>query len=230
MTAAPTNSREVAALIDHTILKAEATLADVQRLCREALDHNFASVCVNPAFASQVSQLLRHSGVKTCVVAGFPLGANFAMVKDYEARMALDAGAQEIDMVIHVGALKAGDDADVRSEIESLASACHRQNAILKVIIETSLLNEEEKMRACQAARDAQADFVKTSTGFSAAGATAADVALMRRVVGPKMGVKASGGIRTLDALLQMVEAGATRIGTSNGVGLVHEAKAKFGE
>lgn len=144
--------------------------------------------------------------------------------------MALDAGAQEIDMVIHVGALKAGDDADVRSEIESLASACHRQNAILKVIIETSLLNEEEKMRACQAARDAQADFVKTSTGFSAAGATAADVALMRRVVGPKMGVKASGGIRTLDALLQMVEAGATRIGTSNGVGLVHEAKAKFGE
>lgn len=230
MTTSPTNSREVAALIDHTILKAEATLADVERLCREAQEHTFASVCVNSAFVSEVSQLLRHSGVKTCVVAGFPLGANLAVVKVYEARMALDAGAQEIDMVIHVGALKAGDDAYVRSEIESLAAACHQQNALLKVIIETSLLNDEEKTRVCQAARDARADFVKTSTGFSAAGATAADVALMRRVVGPNMGVKASGGIRTLEVLLEMVEAGASRIGTSNGVGLVQEAKAKFGE
>jgi len=228
MTAHPANSYEVAALIDHTLLKPEATRAQVERLCAEGLQHDFASVCVNSAFVAQVARLLRNSPVKTCVVVGFPLGANLSEVKVYEAEKALNQGAQEIDMVINVGTLKAGDDASVKHEIESLAAACHQHHALLKVILETSLLNEYEKVRACKAARDARADFVKTSTGFGSAGATVEDVALLRSVVGPEMGVKASGGIRTLEALLKMVEAGATRIGTSNGLGILQEAKAKF--
>jgi deoxyribose-phosphate aldolase len=225
----PTNSGDVAALIDHTLLKAEATRNDIERICAEALQYRFASVCVNSVFVHQVSEALCNSPVKTCVVVGFPLGANLPAVKLDEARVALEQGAQEIDMVIHIGALKAGDDAAVRSEIESLSRAAHERRAILKVIIETALLREEEKVRGCRAARDASADFVKTSTGFSTSGATAADVALMRREVGREMGVKASGGVRTLDDLLKMVDAGATRIGTSNGVKIVQEALAKFG-
>jgi deoxyribose-phosphate aldolase len=225
----PTNSSGVAALIDHTLLKAEATRNDIERMCREALQYRFASVCVNSVFVTQVSEALRNSAVKTCVVVGFPLGANLTGVKFDEARAALDQGAQEIDVVIHIGALKAGEDAAVRSEIEVLTRLVHERRAILKVILETALLMEEEKVRACRAARDARADFVKSSTGFSISGATIGDVELMRREVGPEMGVKASGGVRTLDDLLNMVDAGATRIGTSNGVKIMEEALAKFG-
>ncbi|HWZ23926.1 MAG TPA: deoxyribose-phosphate aldolase [Verrucomicrobiae bacterium] len=229
MSGQPTNSSSVAALIDHTLLKAEATPSDIARICREALQYRFASVCVNSVFVKQVFEALRNSPVKTCVVAGFPLGANLPQVKLDEARVALEQGAQEIDMVIHIGGLKAGDDASVRSEIEDLARLVHERGAILKVIIETALLTEEEKVRACRAAGDARADFVKTSTGFSTSGATIGDVELMRREVGREMGVKASGGVRTLDDLLNMVDAGATRIGTSNGVKIMEEALAKFG-
>lgn len=229
MSGQPTNSSGVAALIDHTLLKAEATRSDIARICKEALQYRFASVCVNSVFVRQVFEALRNSPVKTCVVVGFPLGANLPQVKLDEARVALDQGAQEVDMVIHIGGLKAGDDAAVRREIEDLTRLVHERGAILKVIIETALLTEEEKVRACRAARDARADFVKTSTGFSTSGATIGDVQLMRQEVGREMGVKASGGVRTLDDLLAMVEAGATRIGTSNGVKIMEEALAKFG-
>lgn len=223
------SSASVAALIDHTLLKAESTRSEIERICDEALQYRFASVCVNSVFVHQVSEALRNSKVKTCVVVGFPLGANLPGVKFDEARMALDQGAQEIDMVIHIGALKAGDDAAVQSEIESLSRVVHERRSILKVIIETALLTETEKVRACHATRDAGADFIKTSTGFSTSGATIADVELMRREVGSELGVKASGGVRTLDDLLAMVRAGATRIGTSNGVKIMQEASAKFG-
>jgi deoxyribose-phosphate aldolase len=219
----------VAALIDHTLLKAEATRGDIAGICREALQYRFASVCVNSVFVKEVFEAVRNSTVKTCVVVGFPLGANLPQVKLDEARVALEQGAQEIDMVIHIGGLKGGDDAAVRTEIESLTRLVHERDAILKVIIETALLTEEEKVRACRAARDARADFVKTSTGFSTSGATIGDVRLMRQEVGREMGVKASGGVRTLDDLLAMVEAGATRIGTSNGVKIMEEALTKFG-
>ncbi|MDQ1405549.1 MAG: deoxyribose-phosphate aldolase [Acidobacteriaceae bacterium] len=229
MNGQPINSAAVAALIDHTLLKAEATRNDIERMCMEALQYRFASVCVNSVFVEQVSEALRNSPVKTCVVVGFPLGANLTAVKFDEARAALDLGALEIDMVIHIGGLKAGDDAAVRSEIESLSRLIHERRAILKVIIETALLSEEEKVSACHIARNANADFVKTSTGFSTSGATVGDVELMRREVGWEMGVKASGGVRTLDDLLNMVDAGATRIGTSNGVKIMEEALAKFG-
>jgi deoxyribose-phosphate aldolase len=225
----PTNSAGVAALIDHTLLKAEASRNDIARICKEALQYRFASVCVNSVFVTQVSEALRNWPVKTCVVVGFPLGANLPAVKLDEAREAIEHGAQEIDMVIHIGGLKGGDDAAVRSEIENLSRLVHERRAILKVILETALLSEEEKVRACRAARDAGADFVKTSTGFSTSGATIGDVELMRREVGREMGVKASGGVRTLDDLLNMVGAGATRIGTSNGVKIAEEALAKFG-
>ncbi len=229
MIALPANSREAAALIDHTFLKPEATRKDIERLCNEGLQHLFAAVCVNPVFTGQVAQALRGSTVKTCVVVGFPLGANLPATKVHEARVALDQGAQEIDTVISIGALKAGFAAAVENEIASLVAAIHERRAILKVIIETALLTDDEKIRVCGLARDAGADFVKTSTGFSTGGATVTDVALMRRVVGPKMGVKASGGVRTLDYLLEMVDAGASRIGTSNGVSILHEAEKRFG-
>ena len=229
MNGQPANTGDVAALIDHTLLKAEATRNDIERICREALQYRFASVCVNSVFVNHVSEALGDSPVKTCVVVGFPLGANLPAIKLDEARMALEAGAREIDMVIHIGALKTGDDAAVRSEIESLSRLVHERRAILKVIIETALLSEEEKVRACRAAREASADFVKTSTGFSTSGASAVDVALMRREVGREIGVKASGGVRTLEDLLTMVGAGATRIGTSNGIKIMQEALAKFG-
>jgi deoxyribose-phosphate aldolase len=225
----PLTAPDIAALIDHTILKPEATRVDIARLCEEARIFGFASVCVNPVFTQEVSELLRGSRVKCCSVVGFPLGANQTAAKLFEAQSALRDGAHELDMVIHIGALKIADDHAVSADIRAVCAAAHSANAICKVIIETCLLNEEEKVRACRLAAAAGADFVKTSTGFGSAGATAADVTLMRTVVGPHIGVKASGGIRSLDELLKMVQAGATRIGSSNGTKIVEEARARFG-
>jgi deoxyribose-phosphate aldolase len=226
---APHTSQSIAALIDHTILKPEATSADIARLCQEALAVQFASVCVNPVFTPQVSQLLRGSTVKSCAVVGFPLGANQTASKLFEAQSALRDGAQELDMVIHIGALKIADDPAVSADVRAICDAAHAANALCKVIIETCLLTPEEKERACRLAVAAGADFVKTSTGFGSAGAAVEDVALMRRAVGPHIGVKASGGIRTLDDFLKMLQAGATRIGSSNGTKIIEEARARFG-
>jgi deoxyribose-phosphate aldolase len=225
----PHTARSIAALIDHTILKPEATRDDIARLCQEARTFGFASVCVNPVFTTHVSELLRGSEVKSCAVVGFPLGANQTAAKLFEAQSALRDGAHELDMVIHIGALKIADDQAVSADIRAICDAAHFAKAICKVIIETCLLNEEEKVRACRLAATAGADFVKTSTGFSSAGATAADVTLMRTVIGPNIGVKASGGIRTLDELLKMLDAGANRIGSSNGTKIIEEARARFG-
>jgi len=230
MTISLTSARDVAGLIDHTILKPEATRQDVERVCKEALEHQFASVCVNPVFVPLAAEMLGGSKVKNCAVIGFPLGANLSASKVEEARAALAAGAKELDMVIHAGGLKAGDNDAVQADIRGVVQAAHAGGAICKVIIETCLLTDEEKERACRIACEAGADFVKTSTGFNTGGATLADVALMRRVVGPVVGVKASGGVRTLDDLLKMVEAGATRIGTSGGVKIVQEARIRFGK
>jgi deoxyribose-phosphate aldolase len=213
----------IAALIDHTILKPEATAADVERLCSEALIHKFAAVCINPVFVSTAAVLLRGSSVKVCAVVGFPLGANLTATKLAEAQSALRDGAQELDMVINIGALKSAQNETVSADIRAITDAAHAANAICKVIIETALLSEEEKVRACRLAATANADFVKTSTGFNTAGATAEDIALMRTVVGPHIGVKASGGIRTLADLQKMTVAGATRIGTSNGLKILQE-------
>ena len=214
----------LAALIDHTILRPDATADEIRQVCAEARHYGFASVCVNPARVALATAELRGSGVKVCSVAGFPLGATPTSAKLHEAESALREGAQEIDMVIHVGALKDRDYQAVKSDIESLAQLCHGGGARLKVIIETCLLDDAEKVAACALAKMAGADFVKTSTGFSKAGATAADVALMRRVVGPEMGVKAAGGIRTLADLRAMVDAGATRIGASASVKIMEAA------
>jgi deoxyribose-phosphate aldolase len=211
----------VAALIDHTILKPEATADEVRRVCREAREFCFASVCVNPYWTPLVAAELKGAPVKVCTVAGFPLGATSTAAKVCEAEVAIRAGANEIDMVMNIGALKSGDLVTVRNDIHAVAQACHNGGAELKVIIETALLDEAEKIMACTLAKVAGADFVKTSTGFSKSGATAADIALMRRVVGPEMGVKASGGIRTLDDLKAMTAAGATRIGASASVKIV---------
>lgn len=229
MSSVPKTSRQVAALIDHTLLKPEVTRKDIDRICGEAILRRFASVCVNPVFVPRVAAKLRDTPIKTCAVIGFPLGANLTATKVAEARTAIREGAQELDMVIHVGALKAGDDELVAADIHAVVAAAHAGKAICKVIIETCLLVEEEKERASRIAVDAGADFVKTSTGFSSGGATVGDVALIRRVVGPKIGVKASGGVRSLEDLLKMVQAGATRIGTSSGVKLVEEARTRFG-
>ena len=212
-------------LIDHTILRPDATQADIERLCREARQFKFYSVCVNPTWVSLARRLLDGSGVKVCCVAGFPLGAQLPETKVMEACAAIRQGATEIDMVINVGALKSGDDALVLRDICSVVEACRGGSAKCKVILETSLLTNEEKGRACKLAVKAHADFVKTSTGFSTGGATVEDVALMSRIVRAKrLGVKASGGIRTLADLRRMVQAGATRIGTSNGIKILQEA------
>jgi len=223
------DSKAIAALIDHTSLKPEVTRADIERLCKEALQLKFASACVNPVFLPFVAALLHGSTIKACAVVGFPLGANLTAIKVAEAQAAIHDGASEIDMVIHIGALKIGLDDSVSSDIRAVCDAAHDADAICKVIIETCLLTQEEKHRACRLAVAAGADFVKTSTGFGSAGATVADVALMRQIVGPDLGVKASGGIRTLDDLLKMVDAGASRIGSSNGVKIVEEARTRFG-
>ncbi|MCQ2815525.1 MAG: deoxyribose-phosphate aldolase [Bacilli bacterium] len=206
-------------LIDHTLLKQDATPEMIVKLCEEAKEFDFMSVCVNPSYVPLASSLLLNTDVKVCTVIGFPLGMNFTRTKIDEARLAIDQGADEIDMVINAGMLKAGHDDYVEQEIRMLKDVAGEK--ILKVIIETCLLTDEEKVRACLAAKNAGADFVKTSTGFSTGGATVHDVELMRKTVGPNMGVKASGGVRTHEDLLNMVKAGASRIGTSNGTKII---------
>ena len=217
----------VATMIDHTLLKPDATRSDIQALCREAAEFSFASVCVNPTWVAECARLLRGTPVKVCSVVGFPLGATTADTKHYETRRAIFDGAQEIDMVINVGALKSGDWRLVERDIEAVTSPCREAGAVSKVIIEAALLTSEEKVTACTIAKAAAADFVKTSTGFGPGGATADDVALMRRVVGDEMGVKAAGGVRDLEGLKAMVAAGATRIGASAGVRIVQESRGE---
>jgi deoxyribose-phosphate aldolase len=214
----------LAGLIDHTLLRPEASRDDIVRLCEEAVRLGFAAVCVNPWYVPLAAEHTRGSAVKVCTVVGFPLGATLPRVKLFEAAEAIKLGAQEIDMVQNVGALKSGQDDLVEADIRGVVQAAHRGGAVCKVILETALLTPEEKVRAALAARRAGADFLKTSTGFSSAGATAEDVALLRAAVGPGMGIKASGGIRTLAELRQMVAAGATRIGASAGVRILREA------
>lgn len=214
-----------ASLIDHTLLKPEASEADIRRLCDEAEQFGFASVCVNPSWVKQASTFLRGTGVPVCTVIGFPLGATLPDVKAYEARRAIFNGAREVDMVINVGALKSGDDCAVEDDIRAVAEAAHENGVLCKVIIETALLTDEEKVRACLAAKNAGADFVKTSTGFSKGGATVHDISLMRRTVGSALGVKASGGVKGIDDARAMFEAGATRIGASVGVKIAQEAE-----
>jgi len=216
----------IAALIDHTILKADATRAEIVKVCREARQYNFASVCVNSYWVPLVRAELAGSPVKVCTVVGFPLGAASTEAKVAETAAAVRDGAQEIDMVINIGALRSGDQDAVRSDIEQVVRSSHQGRSIVKVIIETALLNDEEKVLASKLAKQAGADFVKTSTGFSTGGATVHDVALMRNAVGPVMGVKASGGVRTLEDLRAMTAAGATRIGASASVKIVEATAA----
>jgi deoxyribose-phosphate aldolase len=213
-----------ASLIDHTLLKPEASEADIRKLCDEAAEFGFASVCVNPGWVKRASEFLRGSGVPVCTVIGFPLGATLPDVKAYEARRSIFNGAKEVDMVINIGALKSGDDCAVEDDIRAVADAAHENGVLCKVIIETALLTDEEKVRACLAAKNAGADFVKTSTGFSKGGATVNDIALMRRTVGNALGVKASGGVKGIEDARAMFEAGATRIGASVGVKIAQEA------
>ena len=211
--------RALAAMIDHTILRPDATEAQVRRCCDEALLHGFRSVCVNPIHAALVAEALAGSAVRTCAVVGFPFGASTTRAKATETAIAVSDGASEIDMVIAIGALKEGRHDYVRDDIAGLRAAC--PDAVLKVIIETCLLDDEEKRFACRLAKSAGADFVKTSTGYSTGGATVADVALMRAEVGPDLGVKASGGVRSLADAQAMIAAGATRIGASSGIAIV---------
>ena len=215
----------VAAMIDHTLLKPDASLAEVETLCREAAQFGFATVCVNPTWVAACARLLKGTAVKVTSVVGFPLGATTPDVKNYETRRALFDGAGEIDMVINVGALKSGDLRMVERDIEAVAGPCREAGAVSKVIIEAALLTDDEKVTACTLAKAAGADYVKTSTGFGPGGATVADVALMRRVVGDQMGVKAAGGVRDLESVKAMVAAGATRIGASAGVRIVQESR-----
>jgi deoxyribose-phosphate aldolase len=214
-------------LIDHTILKPEATRDDVLRVCQEAREHGFASVCVNPCWVPVARDALAGSDVKVCTVAGFPLGATSTEAKAAETVTAIRQGAREIDMVINIGELRSGLLDRVRHDIHGVVTAAHVGHAIVKVIIETALLTDAEKVTACELAKEAGAEFVKTSTGFSTAGATVHDVELMRAAVGPEMGVKAAGGIRTLVDVRAMVAAGATRIGASAGVKILAEAAAE---
>lgn len=213
-----------AGLIDHTLLKPNASRDEIRKLCQEAVLFGFASVCINPWNVPLAAELVRGSKVKVCTVIGFPLGATLSHVKIYEAEEAIKLGAQEVDMVINVGALKSGLDDMVQADIRGVVDAAHRGGAICKVIFETSLLTVEEKVRAALASKSAGADFVKTSTGFSTGGATAEDVAIMRAIVGSEIGVKASGGVRTFDDLKKMVCAGATRIGASASVKIMEQA------
>ena len=214
----------VAAMIDHTLLKADATRKEIEALCREAAEYRFASVCVNPTWVRAAACHLRGTGVAVCTVVGFPLGATLPDVKAYETRRVILDGAGEVDMVINIGALKSGDDCAVEHDIRAVVEAAHEHGVLVKTIIETALLTDEEKVRACAAAKAAGADFVKTSTGFAKSGATVADVALMRRVVGGEMGVKAAGGVRGIEDARAMIEAGATRLGASVGVKIAQEA------
>ncbi|MBA3784595.1 MAG: deoxyribose-phosphate aldolase [Acidobacteria bacterium] len=213
-----------ASLIDHTLLKPEASESDIRKLCAEAAQFGFASVCVNPSWVKKAAEFLRGTTVPVCTVIGFPLGATLSDVKAFEARRAIFNGAREVDMVINIGALKSGDDCSVEADIRAVAEAAHENGVLCKVIIETALLTDEEKVRACLASKNAGADFVKTSTGFAKGGATVEDVALMRRVVGSNLGVKASGGVKGIEDARAMFEAGATRIGASVGVKIAQEA------
>jgi deoxyribose-phosphate aldolase len=217
---------EVAQLIDHTLLRPDATRDEIETLCREAAEHRFATVCINPTWVAHAAARLRGTGVGICSVVGFPLGATTADVKHYETRRAIFDGATEIDMVINVGALKSGDLRVVERDIEAVTGPCRVCGATSKVIIEAALLTDDEKVTACTLAKAAGADYVKTSTGFGPGGATAADVALMRRVVGADMGVKAAGGVRDYQSLKAMVAAGATRVGASAGVKIVQESRS----
>lgn len=216
-------AREVARYIDHTLLKPDATRDEILKICEEGVRYGFASVCINPIWVREAVCAMRGSGVKVCTVIGFPLGSNSPDTKAYEARRAIFDGASELDMVINVGALKSGDHDLVSRDIRGVVEVAHEVGYICKVIIETALLTDDEKVSACLIAKEAGADFVKTSTGFSSGGATAADVALMRRAVGGQMGVKASGGVRDLKQAQEMIKAGATRIGASVGVKIIQE-------
>jgi deoxyribose-phosphate aldolase len=226
--------RSIAALIDHTLLKPDASRREIVALCREAVDYGFASVCVNPAWVSLAAELTHGSGVNVCTVIGFPLGAGLTSVKMFEAEEAVKLGAQELDMVMNVGALKSGQDQRVEADIRAVVETAHRCGALCKVILETALLTGEEKVRATLAAARAGADFVKTSTGFASSGATVQDVALigttlreaMRAAVERRIGIKAAGGVRTLDDVQKLVGAGATRIGASASVRILREAHA----
>ena len=217
----------VAGMIDHTLLKPDATRGEIEKLCREAAEFHFATVCVNPAWVATAAHLLRGSGVGVCSVVGFPLGATTPDVKHYETRRAIFDGAAEIDMVINIGALKSGDLTVVERDIAAVVGPCREAGVTSKVILEVALLNDDEKIAACTLSKAAGADFVKTSTGFASGGATAADVALMRRVVGAEMGVKAAGGVRDYEGLKAMVAAGATRVGASAGVKIVQESEGR---
>lgn len=219
----------IAAYIDHTLLKQDAAAPQIDRLCAEAAQYHFASVCVNPWYVPRCVKHLQGTGVKVCTVVGFPLGATTTESKVFETLQAVRSGAEEIDMVMNVCAMKSGNTRAIEQEIQALAAAVEG-HAILKVILETCLLTEEEKILACQIAKRAGADFVKTSTGFSTGGATVADVALMRRTVGPEMGVKAAGGIRDYAAAKAMLDAGATRIGASAGIAIVQQEQEALGK
>ncbi|HVZ19656.1 MAG TPA: deoxyribose-phosphate aldolase, partial [Vicinamibacterales bacterium] len=215
---------DLAAMIDHTLLRPDATRQQIETLCREAAQFRFATVCVNPTWVATCARLLQGSGVLVCSVVGFPLGATTPDVKGYETQRAIFDGAREIDMVINVGALKSGDLRAVELDIAAVVSPCRACGALSKVIIEAALLTDDEKITACTLAKAAGADYVKTSTGFGPGGATVADVALMRRVVGAAMGVKAAGGVRDLESARAMIAAGATRVGASAGVKIVQQA------
>lgn len=217
------DKKTIASMIDHTLLKPEATPAQIEKLCAEAAEYHFASVCVNPVYIPLAARLLKGTGVKVCCVVGFPLGAIAPEQKAAEAASCVAMGAEELDMVIHVGAAKAGDWALVQRDIEGVVKAAAGHT--VKVIIETCLLTDEEKVKACEATKAAEAHFVKTSTGFSTGGATTHDIALMRKTVGPEMGVKASGGIRDYATAMAMIEAGANRIGASAGIAIVEAAE-----
>lgn len=219
----------IAAYIDHTLLKQDAAAPQIDRLCAEAAQYHFASVCVNPWYVPRCVKHLQGTGVKVCTVVGFPLGATTTESKVFETLQAVKSGAEEIDMVMNVCAMKSGNTRAIEQEIQALAAAVEG-HAILKVILETCLLTEEEKILACQIAKRAGADFVKTSTGFSTGGATVADVTLMRRTVGPEMGVKAAGGIRDYATAKAMLDAGATRIGASAGIAIVQQEQEALGK
>ncbi|MBN8200599.1 MULTISPECIES: deoxyribose-phosphate aldolase [Bacillaceae] len=214
-------TNNVAKMIDHTLLKADATKEQIEKICAEAKEYNFASVCVNPTWVKLSSELLNGTEVKVCTVIGFPLGASTPETKAFETKNAIENGATEVDMVINIGALKGGDNELVERDIRAVVEAA-KGKALTKVIIESCLLTEEEKVRACELSVKAGADFVKTSTGFSTGGATAEDIALMRKTVGPEIGVKASGGVRSAEDAQKMIDAGATRIGASSGAAIVN--------
>jgi len=220
---------DLARLIDHTLLKPDATAREIEQLCAEALRHSFASVCINPSWVPLCARICRGSAVKVCTVIGFPLGATSSASKAFETEQAIRDGAQEVDMVINVGLLKSGEYDAVQADIAAVVSPARRARALSKVIIEAALLTDDEKVKACVLARRAGADFVKTSTGFAKGGATAGDVALMRRVVGSAMGVKAAGGVRSREDALAMVRSGADRIGASASVRIVAEEHAATG-